>query len=35
MEKFMKYDFTISEITFANIVKAGTGAKVHQNRKFL
>lgn len=29
----MKHDFTISEITFANIVKAGTGAKVHQNRK--
>ncbi len=29
----MKHNFTISEITFANIVKAGTGAKIHKNRK--
>lgn len=29
----MKHDFIIGEITFANIVKAGTGAKVHKNRK--
>lgn len=33
MEKFMNHCFTIGEITFANIVKAGTGAKVHKNRK--
>ena len=33
MDNFMKHDFTISEITFANIVKAGTGAKVHKNRR--
>lgn len=29
----MKHDFIIGEITFANIVKAGTGAKVHKNRR--
>ena len=29
----MNHCFTIGEITFANIVKAGTGAKVHKNRK--
>lgn len=29
----MKHDFIIGEITFANIVKAGTGAKVHENRR--
>lgn len=33
MDNFMKHNFTISEITFANIVKAGTGAKIHKNRK--
>lgn len=33
MEKFMNHNFTISEITFANVVKAGTGAKNHKNRK--
>ena len=33
MEKFMDHNFIISEITFANIVKAGTGAKIHKNRK--
>ena len=33
MKNFMKHNFTISEITFANIVKAGTGAKIHKNRK--
>ena len=33
MEKFMNHSFTIGEITFVNIVKAGTGAKVHKNRK--
>lgn len=33
MNNFMKHDFTISEITFANIVKAGTNAKVHKNRR--
>lgn len=33
MEKFMSHNFTISEITLASIVKAGTGAKVHKNRK--
>lgn len=33
MENFMKHDFTISEITFANIVKAGTGEQVHKNRR--
>lgn len=33
MEKFMKHNFVISEITFANIVKAGTGTKTHKNRK--
>ena len=29
----MNHRFTIGEITFANIVKAGTGAKAHKNRK--
>ena len=29
----MQHNFTIGEITFANIVKAGTGARVHKNRK--
>ncbi len=29
----MKHNFIIGEITFANIVKAGTGAKTHKNRK--
>lgn len=33
MENFMKHSFTIGQITFANIVKAGTGAMVHKNRK--
>ena len=33
MEKFMKHDFMIGEITFANIVRAGKGAKIHKNRK--
>ncbi len=33
MKNFMQHNFTISEITFANIVKAGTGAKAHKNRK--
>lgn len=33
MENFMQHNFTIGEITFANIVKAGTGARVHKNRK--
>lgn len=33
MEKFMHHSFTIDKITFANIVKAGTGGKIHKNRK--
>lgn len=33
MEKFMNHNFIISDITFANIIKAGTGTKVHKNRK--
>ena len=33
MKNFMTHNFIIGEITFANIVKAGTGAKVHKNRK--
>lgn len=33
MERFMNHNFTIGEITFACIVKAGTGTKVHKNRK--
>lgn len=33
MQNFMTHDFTIGEITFANIVKAGTAAKTHKNRK--
>ena len=33
MKNFMTHNFTISEITFANIVKAGTGTKIHKNRK--
>jgi AraC-like DNA-binding protein len=33
MEKFMNHNFTIGEITFANIVKSGTGAICHKNRK--
>lgn len=33
MRNFMNHNFIISEITFANIVKAGTGAKLHKNRK--
>lgn len=28
----MKHAFTVGEITFANIVKAGTGAKTHKHR---
>ncbi len=33
MKNFMSHNFTIAEITFANVVKAGTGAKIHKNRK--
>jgi YesN/AraC family two-component response regulator len=33
MEKFMNHNFTIGEITFANIVKGGTGTICHKNRK--
>lgn len=33
MERFMNHDFTIEEITFANVVKAGTGTPIHKNRK--
>ena len=33
MDNFMKHDFIIGEITFANIVRSGTGAKTHKNRK--
>ena len=33
MKNFMTHNFIIGEITFANIVKAGTGAKIHKNRK--
>ena len=33
MNSFMTHDFMIGEITFANIVEAGTGAKTHKNRK--
>ena len=33
MEQFMHHNFVIGEITFANVVKAGEGAKVHTNRK--
>ncbi len=33
MKNFMSHNFTIAEITFANVVKAGTGAKIHKNRE--
>ena len=33
MEKFMNHNFTIGEITFANIVKGGTGTICNKNRK--
>ncbi len=33
MKNFMKHDFLIGEITFADVVKAGTGALVHKNRQ--
>lgn len=33
MDDFMKHSFVIGEITFANIVRAGTGAKTHKNRR--
>ena len=33
MKNFMSHNFTIAEITFANVVKAGTSAKIHKNRK--
>ena len=33
MQEFMKYDFTVDQITFACIVKAGTGNTVHKNRR--
>ena len=33
MKNFMTHNFIIGEITFANIVRAGTGTKTHKNRK--
>jgi hypothetical protein len=33
VKNFMTHDFIIGEITFANIVRAGTGTKTHKNRK--
>lgn len=33
MKNFMMHNFIIGEITFANIVRAGTGTKTHKNRK--
>lgn len=32
MEEFMKHDFTVGQISFANIVKAGSARLVHKNR---
>lgn len=33
MKDFMQHSFIIGEITFANIIKAGTGTLTHKNRK--